>query len=96
MASYLIFSREKSLDSKELSIYSSQVPSTLAGHEVKILALYGPHQDLEGAPSEGIVVLEFPTTRAAMAWYNSPAYREVREHRFKGADFRVALIEGVQ
>ena len=95
MASYLIFSREKTLDGKELSIYSSQVPATLAGHEVKPLVLYGPHQDPEGAPSEGIVILEFPTAQAAMAWYNSPAYREVREHRFKGADFRVALVEGV-
>ena len=96
MAGYLIFSREKTLDRQELSIYSSQVPASLAGHEIKILAFYGPHQDLEGATSEGIVVLEFPTTQAAMAWYNSPAYREVREHRFKGADFRVALVEGVQ
>jgi len=96
MASYLIFSRERTLDSKELSIYSSQVPATLAGHEVKALALYGRRQDLEGAPSEGIVVLEFPTSKAAMAWYNSPSYREVREHRFTGADFRVALVEGVQ
>jgi uncharacterized protein (DUF1330 family) len=62
----------------------------------KPLVLYGRHQDLEGAPSEGIVVLEFPTNKAAMAWYNSPSYREVREHRFTGADFRVALVEGVQ
>ena len=54
MASYLIFSRERTLDSKELSIYSSQVPATLAGHEVKALALYGRHQDLEGAsPQRG-------------------------------------------
>jgi len=96
MASYLIFSREKTLDERELSAYSGQVSATLAGHEVKVLALYGPHQDLEGAPSEGMVVLEFPTSHAAMAWYNSPSYREVREHRFTGADFRVALVEGVQ
>jgi len=52
MASYLIFSREKTLDERELSAYSGQVSATLAGHEVKVLALYGPHQDLEGAPSE--------------------------------------------
>ena len=53
MASYLIFSRERTLDSKELSIYSSQVPATLAGHEVKPLVLYGRRQDLEGAPQRG-------------------------------------------
>jgi len=95
MAAYLIFTREKTIDGKELSIYSSQVPATLAGHTVKPLVLYGAQRNLEGAPSEGIVVLEFPTAQAALAWYESPAYREVREHRFKGAEFRVALVEGV-
>jgi uncharacterized protein (DUF1330 family) len=96
MPAYLIFSREATLDSKELSIYSGLVPGTLVGRDVKPLVLYGPHQDLEGARSEGIVILEFPTADAAMAWYESPVYREVREHRFKGADFRVTLVEGVQ
>jgi uncharacterized protein (DUF1330 family) len=95
MAVYLIFSREKTLDGKELSIYSSQVAATLPGPDFKVLAAYGPHRDLEGPPSEGIFLMEFPSVDAAMAWYDGPAYREVREHRFKGADFRVSLVEGV-
>jgi len=28
-------------------------------------------------------------------WYDSPLYREAREHRFKGADYRAVLVEGV-
>jgi uncharacterized protein (DUF1330 family) len=32
---------------------------------------------------------------AAKAWYNGPAYREVREHRFKGATYHVTLVNGV-
>jgi uncharacterized protein (DUF1330 family) len=41
------------------------------------------------------VVLEFPTMAAARAWYNGPPYREARELRFKCADYRVFLVQGV-
>lgn len=95
MAAYVIFSREKPLDSRELSIYSDEVSATLAGHNVKPLVLYGSHQDLEGAASEGIVVLEFLTADADIAGYDGPAYHKVREHRFKSGEFRVALVEWV-
>jgi uncharacterized protein (DUF1330 family) len=94
MKGYLVFTRDKTLDKNELSIYSKEVPATFAGHEFKILALYGAHDDLEGAPTEGTVILEFPSTEAAKAWYNSEAYRAVREHRFKGGNYRVTSVEG--
>ena len=32
----------------------------------------------------------------AKAYYDSAAYREAREHRFKAADYRVLIVEGVQ
>jgi uncharacterized protein (DUF1330 family) len=95
MKGYLVFTREKTLDREELAAYSKEVPATLAGHEVKILALYGAYEDLEGAATEGTVILEFPSIEAAKAWYNSPAYLEVREHRFKGSVYRVTLVEGI-
>ena len=95
MSAYLVFTRDKTLDAHELAIYSATVPPTLAGHDVKIRALYGTHEDLEGPSTEGIVILEFPTREAAKAWYESSSYREVREHRFKGATYRVTLVEGV-
>jgi uncharacterized protein (DUF1330 family) len=38
---------------------------------------------------------EFPTFEAAKAWYDSPAYREAREHRFKGANYRAFIVQGV-
>ncbi len=95
MSTYLIFTRDKTVDENELGIYSHEAPATLAGHEVKLLAFYGAHEDLEGAPTEGVVILEFPSTEAAKAWYNGPAYRKAREHRFKGAQYRVTLVEGI-
>jgi len=95
MSAYLIFTRDKTLDEHELATYSKEVPATLAGHEVKILALYGLHEDLEGLSTEGTVVLQFPSMEAAKAWYNGPAYRKVREHRFKGSNYHVTLVNGV-
>lgn len=95
MSAYLIITRDQTLDERELATYSKQAAATLTGHEVKVLAFYGSHEDLEGASTEGSVILEFPSVELAKAWYTSSAYREVREHRFKGATYRVTLIEGV-
>jgi uncharacterized protein (DUF1330 family) len=95
MSAYLIFTRDKMFDEREMATYSKEVPATLAGHPVKILALYGEMEDLEGPPTEGTVILEFPDMDAAKAWYYGPAYRQVREHRFKGASYRVTLVKGV-
>ena len=95
MKGYLVFTRDKTLDKDEMATYSKEVPATFAGHEFKTLARYGAYEDLEAAATEGTVLVEFPSIEAAKAWYNSPAYRKVREHRFKGATYRVTLIEGV-
>jgi uncharacterized protein (DUF1330 family) len=94
MKGYLVFTRDKTLDKNEMATYQKDVPATFAGNEFKILALYGAHEDLEGEPTEGTVILEFPSTDAAKEWYYSEAYRAVREHRFRGANYRVTLVEG--
>lgn len=95
MSAYFIFTRDTTLDQAEMDTYNQQVRATFAGHEVKILAAYGAHEEVEGPPTEGTVIAEFPSMGAAKAWYDSPAYREVREHRFKGGAYRALLVEGV-
>jgi uncharacterized protein (DUF1330 family) len=95
MSAYVVFTREKTLDKLELAAYLKDVPATLGGHEVRVLAPNGWHEDLEGLSTEGTVILEFPGVEAAKAWYNGSPYREVREHRLKGATYRVTLVEGV-
>jgi uncharacterized protein (DUF1330 family) len=95
MSVYLIFTREKTLDKLALTAYLKDVPATLAGHEVRLLASNGWREDLEGPSAEGTAILEFPSIEAAKAWYNGSPYREVREHRLKGATYRVTLVEGV-
>ena len=95
MSAYVVFTREQTLDRAELDAYFKEVRATFAGHELKVLANYGPHEDLEGSPTEGTVIGEFPSMEAAKAWYDSPLYRKVREHRFKGAIYRAVLVQGV-
>jgi len=95
MAAYFIFTRESTSDPKELETYSKMAPATLAGHPVKPHVAYGHHEVVEGPEIEGVVILEFPTIEAAKAWYNSPAYREAREHRFKGAKYTAVIVQGV-
>jgi uncharacterized protein (DUF1330 family) len=94
MSAYIVFFKESTHDQSEVDAYLENVGKTFEGHEAKILAAYGQQQVLEGPAPEGVVVLEFPTTDAARAWYDSPAYQAVAEHRFKGSTFRVVLVEG--
>jgi uncharacterized protein (DUF1330 family) len=95
MPAYIVFMREKTLDKSELETYSSKVPSTLEGRPIKILAAYGRHVTLEGPDVEGVVVAEFPSLEEARAWYDSPAYQEAAQHRFRGAVYRGLIVEGV-
>ncbi len=95
MATYIVFTRETTKDPAEMDTYSQKVGATLAGHPLKVLAAYGRQEVIEGPEVEGVVILEFPSFEAAKAWYDGPAYRQVREHRFRGADYRGVIVEGV-
>jgi uncharacterized protein (DUF1330 family) len=94
MVAYIVFTRERTRDQAELDTYSQNVSASLTGHVVTTRAYYGRHEVLEGAAIEGVVILEFTTFDEAKAWYDSPAYREVREHRYKGADYRAVIVQG--
>jgi uncharacterized protein (DUF1330 family) len=95
MPAYIVFLRDRTTDPAELATYSREVPATLQGHPVKILAAYGKYEVLEGSAVEGGVLVEFPTFAEAKAWYDSPAYAEVRQHRFHGAEYRAVILEGL-
>ncbi|GGX77170.1 DUF1330 domain-containing protein [Massilia dura] len=57
---------------------------------------YGPVETLEGPQVDGAVILQFPTAADARAAYDSPLYQEALQHRLKGAEYRVFIVEGVQ
>lgn len=95
MTAYFIAIRDKTKDATEMAAYSKAAGGTMAGHKITPRAHYGRHLNLEGAPTEGIVILEFPTVEEAEAWCRSPEYQKAAVHRHKGADYRVFIVEGV-
>lgn len=95
MATYIVFTRESTNNQNELDAYQAEVGRSFAGHPIKVLAAYGPQQVLEGPASEGVVIVEFPDTLSARAWYDSPDYQATAQHRFAGAAYRAILVEGV-
>lgn len=96
MAAYAVFIRENTRDNQELDTYAPLAAASMSGRSIKVLAAYGRQEVLEGSSIEGAVIVEFPSMEEAKAWYESPDYREAREHRFRGADYRAFLIEGVE
>ena len=95
MPAYMVFIREKTLDQSELKTYWAKVRRAMEGHPIKVLAAYGRHVTLEGPEVEGVVVAEFPSVEEARAWYDSPAYQDVAQHRFRVAVYRGLIVEGV-
>ena len=94
MPAFMVFTRERMRDPTEYEIYKQKNRVAMEGRPVKKHVLYGQYKMLEGPDVQGVVILEFPTVADAEAYYESPAYREAREHRFKAADYRVLIVEG--
>ena len=95
MSAYVVFTRTRTKNQSELGIYDQIAGGTFAGREVQVLAAYGPQEVLEGANTEGTVILSFPDRTAARGWYDSPAYQNARKHRIAGADYQVTLVDGI-
>jgi uncharacterized protein (DUF1330 family) len=95
MSAYVVFTRTKIIDQKELEKYWAGIQATMKGHPIKVLVAYGKHEVLEGNPIEGIVIAKFPNVKAAKDWYYSEAYQSVAKHRKHGAIYHGLIVEGV-
>jgi uncharacterized protein (DUF1330 family) len=51
---------------------------------------------MDGSPIEGAVILAFPTFEEAEAWYDSPAYQDAVQHRFRGAKYQTFIVQGTR
>jgi uncharacterized protein (DUF1330 family) len=92
---YVVFVCREIMDQEELNTYRQRVNGTLVGHPARVLIDHSRLLILEGqGPVEGMTVYEFPSKDAARSWYDSVAYREVRQHRKMGAKYLVILAQG--
>ena len=95
MPAYVVFVCREIVDEEELNTYWQRVNGTLVGQPARVLIDRGRLLILEGqGPVEEVTLYEFPSRDAARSWYDSVAYREVRQHRKKGAKYLVVLAEG--
>ena len=92
---YVVLVRDRMIDAGEFAVYGQKARGAREGDSVTPLAFYGQHEVLEGPPAEGAVILQFPSFAEAQAWYRSPAYQEALQHRLKGAEYRVLIVEGL-
>jgi uncharacterized protein (DUF1330 family) len=67
----------------------------LPPHPVKVLVATNEATVLEGDAGERVVVLEFPTREAALAWYQSPEYQAILDKRLNSTKGFLALVDGV-
>jgi uncharacterized protein (DUF1330 family) len=95
MPAYVVCVCREIVDHGELNCYWQRVNETLVDHKARVLMDRGRFLILEGqGPVQGVTVYEFPSRDAARSWHDSVAYREVRQHRKKGAKYLVILTEG--
>lgn len=95
MPTYIVFTRIKTIDRKELELYWASVEATMKGHPMEVLVAYGEHEVLEGDSIEGVVIAKFPSKETAKNWYHSDAYQKVASHRKSGAIYQGVLVEGI-
>lgn len=95
MSAYIVFTRTKTLDRKELEVYWAGIKDTMKGHPIEVLVAYGDFEVIEGDPVEGIVIAKFPTVKAAKDWYHAEAYQSIAKHRQKGAVYNGLIVEGI-
>lgn len=76
--------------------YGEQVEATFQPFGGRFLIRGGKASPLEGELLQGrLIVIAFDNAERARAWYDSPAYRKLREIRHRSGTTRMAIVEGV-
>ena len=95
MSTYIVFTRTKTTDQKELEKYRAGIKATMKDRPIEVLVADGKHEVLEGDPIEGTVIVKFPNAKAAKEWINSEAYQNTAKHHKLGAIYHGLIVEGV-
>jgi uncharacterized protein (DUF1330 family) len=81
---------------KEYEEYKKQVPATLKAYGGKFIVRGGKLETLEGGWNpERIVVLQFENMEKAKGWWSSEEYGKAKQIRYKNANSRMLVVEGV-
>jgi uncharacterized protein (DUF1330 family) len=81
-------------DPELVASYLADAGATLAGHDVKLLAVTTEATAVEGEPpGSRVVVMEFTDEAAFRAWYDSPAYQAILPRRLNGTKGYSVLVD---
>ena len=95
MAAYVIYQGEV-LDEKRYEEYKTKAAASIVAAGARYLVRGGVVEVFEGeAPAGRTVVLEFPTMQAAIDWYRSDEYTDIRKIREGAARARMYVVDGV-
>lgn len=76
--------------------YKKLTPGTLVAYGGKFIVRGGEKESLEGDwMPQRIVILEFPDVEKAKAWWSSAEYTEAKSIRYKAANSRMLLLDGI-
>jgi uncharacterized protein (DUF1330 family) len=75
--------------------FKSLASAAIADHSGRYLVRGGAMQPLEGEWRSRVVLLEFPTYAAALAFYNSDAYQKARQVRLRSSTASVLAMDGI-
>ena len=75
--------------------YRSQVLPTIEAFGGKFIVRGGNLTKLEGEwPHQRLVIIEFPSRKAAEDWYKSPAYQKIISLRLDSTDGSLIIVDG--
>jgi uncharacterized protein (DUF1330 family) len=95
VAAYVIYQGEV-IDPSRYDEYKTQAAASIVAAGGRYVVRGGDVEVLEGDPPAGrTVVLEFPTRQAAIDWYRSDEYTEIRKIREGAARARMYVVDGV-
>jgi len=94
MPAYIIIVQEQIIDQDELDIYAKGAPAASEGHNIVPLILHAAPKVIEGGPVQTVTMLQFDDVAAAEAWYESPQYQAILQHRLRGAKYHSFIVPG--
>ena len=95
MPAYVIGDVREAWDAEALQEYRRRNTDAVAAHGGRFLIRGGEHELLEGEwDTLRIVVMEFPDTAAARAWWESADYEAIKPLRRGASKTNIILVDG--
>ena len=95
MPAYVIADVRAVRDRDALAEYRRRNADAVANHGGRFVIRGGEAELLEGSwDTLRMVVIEFPDTAAARAWWESEEYAPLKEMRREASDTNIVLVEG--